>query len=852
MSRLTENVLGDSILTRILADEIALEETAIAEGAKRYRDNVADATKRGSAAGLKSGERFLIHWLEPLVAMIEREQEEVAAGVAKKKGVNVWGPLIGLIDARRMAVATIYGALGECLREPSGTKFGTLCYTIGTSIVAEAHKDMLKDSDEDAWRQLERRVKSITVRKINWWAKKSLQDPIHSRSAAIHLGSVMLDLLVNSASAGDYEDEVFDPAFKIERRNEERTRPNYVVLSERVRREVSRSHEVRQFLRPKKLPMIYPPAPWSSTSRGGYIKIVSKLVSNSNEEQEEAIASADMASFYERFNAISRTPWRIRKRCLRVLESIWDGGGCRVFPNGTIELRVPPQDDPLYPPKPAGYDSDAKDPWENVDDKIKETYKKESTRIYEAIKLIEPAREEFLRKLWIMRRFAGYQEFYFPHRADFRWRCYPDVPHFSHHGDDVCRGVLEFANAVPVTDKGRRWIKIHAANCFGFDKAPFDARVAWIDSQMEHIKRVAHDPEGCDYWRPQYNAAGKQVGGPKKPWQFLSTCFALCFEEEAAHHAVQIDGSCNGLQHYSAIGRDEDGARLVNVAPTDKPADVYTAVADALVPMVEDDSRNSDKIIRWKSKGNKKNEKPVKQVAKECLDIIERSVVKQTVMTKVYGVTPNGAKGQIYNRLRESGVEDKALYAASAYLSRKVLESIGATCTGASRIMDYIRKCARNIADAGYVVRWTNLLGCPIVQPYRDLKHFTIVTVKQIVVIEKPDKTMPVLVEKHVNSSAPDFIHSVDAVHMLNTGFECSERNVDFAAVHDGYFGHAENTDTLHRITVDEFVKLHRVPLLQRLCDEWRRIYPGVEIPDPPAPGTFDIEQTSHSLYLFG
>ena len=31
------------------------------------------------------------------------------------------------------------------------------------------------------------------------------------------------------------------------------------------------------------------------------------------------------------------------------------------------------------------------------------------------------------------------------------------------------------------------------------------------------------------------------------------------------------DGSCNGLQHYAAIGRDRLGAAAVNLVPADKP-----------------------------------------------------------------------------------------------------------------------------------------------------------------------------------------------------------------------------------------------------------------------------------------
>lgn len=39
------------------------------------------------------------------------------------------------------------------------------------------------------------------------------------------------------------------------------------------------------------------------------------------------------------------------------------------------------------------------------------------------------------------------------------------------------------------------------------------------------------------------------------------------------------DGSCNGLQHYAALGRDIIGATSVNLKPCDEPQDVYSGVA---------------------------------------------------------------------------------------------------------------------------------------------------------------------------------------------------------------------------------------------------------------------------------
>lgn len=42
-------------------------------------------------------------------------------------------------------------------------------------------------------------------------------------------------------------------------------------------------------------------------------------------------------------------------------------------------------------------------------------------------------------------------------------------------------------------------------------------------------------------------------------------------EKYVCHLPVHMDGSCNGLQHYAALGRDTEGAKAVNLAPADAP-----------------------------------------------------------------------------------------------------------------------------------------------------------------------------------------------------------------------------------------------------------------------------------------
>jgi DNA-directed RNA polymerase len=84
--------------------------------------------------------------------------------------------------------------------------------------------------------------------------------------------------------------------------------------------------------------------------------------------------------------------------------------------------------------------------------------------------------------------------FYLPHNLDFRGRAYPIPPHLNHIGDDLSRGLLVFAEGKPLGERGLRWMKIHLANLYGYDKAMFDERVIWADEHLEQIVDSATNP----------------------------------------------------------------------------------------------------------------------------------------------------------------------------------------------------------------------------------------------------------------------------------------------------------------------------------------------------------------------
>lgn len=68
-------------------------------------------------------------------------------------------------------------------------------------------------------------------------------------------------------------------------------------------------------------------------------------------------------------------------------------------------------------------------------------------------------------------------------------------------------------------------------------------------------------------------------------WQTLACCMEIKNaidsgdpENFVCHFPVHQDGSCNGLQHYAALGRDVAGGMSVNLLPSPVPQDVYSCV----------------------------------------------------------------------------------------------------------------------------------------------------------------------------------------------------------------------------------------------------------------------------------
>lgn len=127
------------------------------------------------------------------------------------------------------------------------------------------------------------------------------------------------------------------------------------------------------------------------------------------------------------------------------------------------------------------------------------------------------------------------------------------------------------------------------------------------------------------------------------PWQCLATCMELRAALESgdplafeSNLPVHQDGTCNGLQHYAALGGDQVGAQQVNLAVTDRPSDVYTFVADMVEKQIDEDIAKGSKVAAH-VKG-KISRKVVKQTVSVLVPCHRSSAKQPTTLGHDYGV----------------------------------------------------------------------------------------------------------------------------------------------------------------------------------------------------------------------
>uniref|UniRef100_A0A4W3HZ33 DNA-directed RNA polymerase n=1 Tax=Callorhinchus milii TaxID=7868 RepID=A0A4W3HZ33_CALMI len=572
------------------------------------------------------------------------------------------------------------------------------------------------------------------------------------------------------------------------------------------------------------MPMVCPPIPWISPSFGAYTLTPTKLMrcldgAVQHQLLLEKSQSSDLHAVLDSLNQLGSCAWKINQPVLDLIVSIFNH-------KGSEELEIPR---PLSeaPAKPQC------NPSRELSAGQKTAFKREVAGVRKKLAEMHSLRMDALYKLSIANHMRD-EVFWFPHNMDFRGRTYPCPPYFNHLGSDVTRALLLFADGKPLGEGGLTWLKIHLVNLTGLKKkSSLKARLAYANKMMDEILDSADNPlTGRKWWM---NA--------DEPWQALGCCMEIASAVRSpdptqyiSHFPVHQDGSCNGLQHYAALGRDVIGATSVNLVPCEVPQDVYSGVAQQVEEFRKRDAAKGDRI------------------AQILEGFINRKVVKQTVMTVVYGVTRFGGRLQIEKRLKEmENFPKEHVWEASHFLVKQVFSSLKEMFTLTREIQDWLTESARQIAKSGHSVEWVTPLGLSIVQPYHRTKTMLLRSNMQYLnlqishdVAQRPDTV------KQKNAFAPNFIHSLDSTHMMLTALYCYRAGLTFVSVHDCFWTHAITVDVMNKICREQFVALHSQPILKDLSRFLVNKYlPYIPVLFFSLSGEFDLQEVKESTYFF-
>ncbi|XP_030322045.1 DNA-directed RNA polymerase, mitochondrial [Calypte anna] len=581
------------------------------------------------------------------------------------------------------------------------------------------------------------------------------------------------------------------------------------------------------------IPMLCPPVPWTSPHFGAYILSDTKLmrfVEGVVQHQQllEQCPQVQLHPVLDALNQLGNCAWKINRPVLDIIISIFNDKG-----NEKLDI-PPPVSEVPRPSAPPGSSSS----WSKAHKQELLLYKKKAAEVHSM-------RMDALYKLSIANHVRD-KVFWFPHNMDFRGRTYPCPPYFNHLGNDVTRAILLFAEGRPLGPKGLDWLKIHLVNLTGLKKKnSLQERLEYANEIMEEILDSADRPlTGRRWWMKT-----------DEPWQALACCMEIAKASRSpdpaayiSHFPVHQDGSCNGLQHYAALGRDLIGAMSVNLMPCSVPQDVYSAVAQQVEEFRKKDAEQGVKI------------------AQVLQGFVSRKVVKQTVMTVVYGVTRYGGRLQMEKRLKEiDEFPEEYLWEASHYLVKQVFNGIKEMFSATRDIQHWLTESAKLIAQSGQTVEWVTPLGLPIVQPYYRSRSTVLncnmqhLSVKSFNSNQKPDTV------KQKNAFPPNFIHSLDSTHMMLTALYCLRQGLTFVSVHDCYWTHALTVDIMNQICRQQFVALHSEKILQDLSQFMLEKYcsPGREtraqwqkklmeqLSNVPKTGDFNLKEVMDSTYFF-
>lgn len=617
-------------------------------------------------------------------------------------------------------------------------------------------------------------------------------------------------------------------------------------------------------------PMVIPPKPWTNPFDGGYyinLKKPLQLVRMSAKDCDALYSDVDMPTVYKAVNAIQNTAWHINSKVLEVANAVcsWEH-----IPEALEMPTANPAEPPIRPIE-ADTNKDIQREWRQaMTSYYQEDNKRKAKRIL--VNCI----------LKLANDFKDDEAIYFPHNLDFRGRIYP-VTLIHPQGNDFMKSMLEFSEGVELGKDGHTWLAFQGANMWGLDDKPIEKRLAWVYENSDMIISIAEKPLDNLQWTEA-----------DSPWEFLAFCFEWndylkIGESFKSKLAVAFDGSCSGLQHFSAMLRDEVGGEAVNLKPDDHAHDVYGIVAEKVKELLKKNKQEgTDDTIEDNEDGSSYLKKGTKSLAKEWLDHgVSRSVTKRPTMTLCYGAGKYGFADQVledtvYPALAHNPLSFSKPSQASRYMAGLIWDSLKGVVVKAVEAMKWLQTASgllakdKNIEGKNLPTTWITPAGFPVKQKYPKVRVKRLNTVLSgsikifdttsgsteeatdgsVLRLAFAEPTDEIDSRKQKQGIAPNFVHSMDASHLMLTVCACVDKGVNaFAMIHDSYGVPAGYGSIMFTTVREVFVSTYTEnDVLQDLHDHiCNLLSPKMlkDLPEVPAKGNLNLDCVKESMYAF-
>ena len=826
--------LHDQMMSDEYRAEIALEIEGVERGIKNMRHNMATSTGRDGSTrqnallDTEPGRQIFHELMDQLVQPFEVARQEAIEGIANGgRGVKpTWWWLIAHVPADKLAFLTVRSVLTiRMVSRSMGRKANAICLDVGNSVKmqteyeawARVSKEKHDESGEpDLAKILMARAKNMNTRQWSKWRKKidDIETLNWTREEKFHIGAKLLDLLIVHGG-GFFELRYVQIRHKTERQ---------VFLTDLCRKMIDDCSSHLEVNAPVLRPMIVHPNRWgwNETQKeyhGGDLKHHVDFIRGGIHRHTADLSDPISGVTLRAADSVGSTWWRINTNAFDlVIESRKQ--------TKSLFKSIPDSDPIPIPPKKTDLE------WDSMEKDERAEWKHDLAKIHSLNAKDMSKRESAIRKINIATEMLNqkYQRFCYPQKVDTRTRFYPIPPDLNPQGDSIARGLIEFALGEPLGPKGMYWMNVKLCNTFGEDKITFDEMQTWVSNNHDLIVDSVEQPmDGERFWMEAekelefYSAAIEYVTatGMDNPENFMSF--------QPSHQ----DGSNNGLQILSLLGRDPVGAKLTNCSNDPIRYDIYQSTADIVAQRVADAAALGDPIAqRWA--GN-----------------ITRKTCKRACMTTSYGVTPRGIQDQLIDDGFCEPLEGKRVENA-AWLRDHLIVALEQTVVASRPIMDYFQGVARALAEVDRPLRWRTPAGSLCQQSYWNIAKSDVKTVmgSYYMWTQNPDGGLDT--RKQSLGSAPNVIHSLDASLLQFVVNELTKRNIkSISTVHDSFAVHYRHTDELRDVIREVAFDMFSGNWLLDGFHRYVQNNSPVELPEPPVQGSFDIAEVLTAHYFF-